>query len=1018
MRRQKRLTHRDCEELALSREGSFALTQPFVQRRTNRDVNLGLYPRIRTERRGRGRGQNDFHNNVGSNKSTEVTRTNSAASSNRPVETEEMEFSDSDDELLCSQMEEFPELFDGNTETLTSQPSSSKKRSYSCGDCDQAPKCLRSEGDCSSSFEEHYVDDEEMDSIMDSLPESCYGLLGVTDCKEPYWEQMNTFPDELLQCIFGFLPIVDLYKNVSLVCQKWRNLVNDPLFIPWKKRYHQYLGNHAVIKVEDILTNNGITADNELCVLNLVRYFATFECSRTANPQAVLVCLKSHHLYPKAEACVTCRLPELGKTSEAVNVWAVLAVIVLFASNVGDIVRLTRCLQHSKSSLRLVEIMEALYCLATLLFAMRRKKILISNRIHYNIFYCLYLMENSSSSGQISETCGSSNFKNQATFNLTNEQQQIINHDIAPGQVVKIMAFAGTGKTSTLIKYAETRPHLKFLYVTFNKSMAQHSQGKFPKNVTCRNFHSLAYEKIGRLYGGLKKLNPSKLTAYSVNMILPKGRAGYIRGKLVAKTLETFFSSTDETIGEEHVPVWAKNNHGVQEMVSPEETFFAKLQAIAIWNNMKLLHKTNTPAYKMTHDGYLKLWQLGNPHLNYDAIFVDEAQDCTPAIMQVVLSQKCGKIFVGDPHQQIYTFRGAVNALYEVQHSHIFYLTQSFRFGAEIAYVGATILDTCKKVQNKTLVGTNQESSLQGQSAVNVAILCRTNSGVFDEAVRVTEGENPSRIHIIGGPDNFGLNKILSIWVLLQPEAERSKRGLYVTDNSIAMWQKQGGYAALKKYAVSAEEKELEAKIAVVEKYKNQIPDLVTRIQNCHTADQTSADYTLGTVHKAKGMEFETVHVMDDFVKIPVGRHNMERVPVSNVISSEDEWNLLYVAVTRAKRHLVITKSIEDVLTLGGEYFLSAELTSRVVKEGIMQCALDHCKNPLLENTALTMKKTPMIYSNGNEDKGGYFCHACVNHRMGPITYLLSHPDLVKSMELKLENLVLPMHIQILLEEI
>lgn len=44
--------------------------------------------------------------------------------------------------------------------------------------------------------------------------------------------------------------------------------------------------------------------------------------------------------------------------------------------------------------------------------------------------------------------------------------------------------------------------------------------------------------------------------------------------------------------------------------------------------------------------------------------------------MNIVLSQPCGKIFVGDPHQQIYTFRGAVNALFTVPHTHVFYLTQ------------------------------------------------------------------------------------------------------------------------------------------------------------------------------------------------------------------------------------------------------------------------------------------------------------------------------------------------------
>lgn len=46
------------------------------------------------------------------------------------------------------------------------------------------------------------------------------------------------------------------------------------------------------------------------------------------------------------------------------------------------------------------------------------------------------------------------------------------------------------------------------------------------------------------------------------------------------------------------------------------------------------------------------------------------------AIVDIVQSQKCGKILVGDPHQQIYTFRGAVNTLYALPHTHVYYLTQ------------------------------------------------------------------------------------------------------------------------------------------------------------------------------------------------------------------------------------------------------------------------------------------------------------------------------------------------------
>ena len=46
------------------------------------------------------------------------------------------------------------------------------------------------------------------------------------------------------------------------------------------------------------------------------------------------------------------------------------------------------------------------------------------------------------------------------------------------------------------------------------------------------------------------------------------------------------------------------------------------------------------------------------------------------AASDILLRQKCAKILVGDPHQQIYAFRGARNALQEVPSTHTFYLTQ------------------------------------------------------------------------------------------------------------------------------------------------------------------------------------------------------------------------------------------------------------------------------------------------------------------------------------------------------
>lgn len=61
-----------------------------------------------------------------------------------------------------------------------------------------------------------------------------------------------------------------------------------------------------------------------------------------------------------------------------------------------------------------------------------------------------------------------------------------------------LLASPGTGKTSTLVKYAEKWSGSRFLYVTFNKSIAKQAELVFPSNVICKTFHSMAYGHVGR----------------------------------------------------------------------------------------------------------------------------------------------------------------------------------------------------------------------------------------------------------------------------------------------------------------------------------------------------------------------------------------------------------------------------------------------------------------------------------------------------------------------------------------
>src|SRR5205085_2593365 len=80
---------------------------------------------------------------------------------------------------------------------------------------------------------------------------------------------------------------------------------------------------------------------------------------------------------------------------------------------------------------------------------------------------------------------------------LTNEQQNIVDTDCN----MVINAVAGSGKTSTLIAYAKSRPPgKKILYLAFNKTVKTEALQKFAKaevqDVRVETAHSLAYDFI------------------------------------------------------------------------------------------------------------------------------------------------------------------------------------------------------------------------------------------------------------------------------------------------------------------------------------------------------------------------------------------------------------------------------------------------------------------------------------------------------------------------------------------
>ena len=70
------------------------------------------------------------------------------------------------------------------------------------------------------------------------------------------------------------------------------------------------------------------------------------------------------------------------------------------------------------------------------------------------------------------------------------EQQRAVDLFLA-GDNLRIDAYAGTGKTTTLRLLASSKPG-RGLYLAFNRAIAAEAQQRFPPYVKCATTHSVA----------------------------------------------------------------------------------------------------------------------------------------------------------------------------------------------------------------------------------------------------------------------------------------------------------------------------------------------------------------------------------------------------------------------------------------------------------------------------------------------------------------------------------------------
>jgi hypothetical protein len=493
-------------------------------------------------------------------------------------------------------------------------------------------------------------------------------------------------------------------------------------------------------------------------------------------------------------------------------------------------------------------------------------------------------------------------------------EQQVAIDKYLTGENFVIVALAGTGKTTTLKMLADQNPARRGLYLSFNKAIAEDAKTKFQGTaVDCRTAHSLAYGGFGaprkrRMETRMTPTDQAKLLGMTRIDVPGYGMVHKVAPptamKVVIDSITRFCSTSNEVIDASIVEVPARlnftiNDAGLAKTADDDEerqvAIAKEKQAVSdfvetivhwakiYWADIEDLNGS----LPVSHSHYLKLWALSHPVLPYEYIMYDEAQDADPVTTGVVLEQTAQVVAVGDNYQEIYKWRGAVSAIKHFD-GDVVHLLQSFRFGEDIAAFANVFLDVLgADIRIRGTEGKRSSVFTEKHSHRDPnAILCRTNGGAMNEIL-------------------FWLKLGKKVSIAGEKKAQELRAiAQAALDLQVNHWTTHPDFKDFRRWSdvlefVASEEESGNAQLGSMVNVIVRVGamDIIAAIDTCVPPEE--ADITVSTVHVAKGLEWTHVRISGDFRPPKIDKLTNEVIPIT-----AEEAMIMYVAVTRAKRHL------------------------------------------------------------------------------------------------------------------
>lgn len=489
-----------------------------------------------------------------------------------------------------------------------------------------------------------------------------------------------------------------------------------------------------------------------------------------------------------------------------------------------------------------------------------------------------------------------------ATFTPSKYQQAIFTW-IKTGKGSAIVeAVAGSGKTSTVVKALELIPPTqKALFLAFNKSIADELKLRVPVGTIAATFHSAGFRAWKARYKGCQ-LDDHKVWNICRDMM---GQDTQMFGAYVSAMVSLAKQNGVGCLIGDSPEIWSglADHYDVRLDVREANGSYRELEAVAINMCRKVLAESNNRAeYVVDFDDMIYMPVKENLRLEqYDWVFVDEAQDTNRVRLEMaarMVKPVTGRfVAVGDSHQAIYGFTGAnsdsmafIKAKFDCKE---FPLSISYRCAKSIVAAAkqyVPYIEASETAPEGLVEWTTFDKTTPDRKD---AILCRNNAPLVQLAYDfIARGIG---CKIIGRDIGKGLIKLID-----RMQASNLKTLVVSLDEYV---KAETTRLALKHQETRAQA--ISDKVTCIQtiichlKSGACVEDLKTQIDTIF-GETTTGLLSLSTVHKAKGLEWDTVFI-----------YKPELMPckwAKQQWQFEQEVNLQYVAVTRAKKALYFVK--------------------------------------------------------------------------------------------------------------